>query len=229
MRKIIAILLVLGGISFGMLSSEAAISQKTLKADIESVRIPKGTTLELQLIDPISTKTGNVGGEFNSMLLNDQIIDSKVALPAGSIFRGTITKIVKAKIPSRSAVIYINFDHVVSPTGRQVPVSTGILNYPDITIDGGIFQNGNYGYALQQNWKKTKEIASKSIEWGKGTGENMQYVCTPLGAVGGLIGGGAYLVGNSVVDLFRKGNDVALPQGTNINVLLLQPIDLPLH
>ena len=29
--------------------------------------------------------------------------------------------------------------------------------------------------------------------------------------------------------LFRKGNDVILPQGTNINVLLLQPIDLPLH
>lgn len=227
MKKIIAIMAVIAGIALGMLTADAA--PKTFTADIQSIRIPKGTTLSLQLIDPISTKTGNVGGEFNSMLVNDQIIDSKVALPAGSIFRGTITKIVKAKLPSRSAVIYINFDHVVSPTGRQVPVSAGLLNYPDITIDGGIYLNGNYGYALQQNWKKTKEITSKAIEWGKGTGDNMQYVCTPLGAIGGVIGGSVYLVGDSIIDLFRKGNDVILPQGTNINVLLLQPIDLPLH
>lgn len=227
MKKIMAMLLVLAGVTFGALSADAA--SKTLTADVQSIRIPKGTTLNLQLIDPVSTKTGNVGGEFNSMLLNDQVVNSKIALPAGSIFRGTITKIVKAKLPSRSAVIYINFDHVVSPTGRQVPVAAGLLDYPDITIDGGIFQNGNYGYALQQNWKKTKEITSKAVNWGKGTGDNMQYVCTPLGAVGGVIGGGVYLVGDSVIDLFRKGNDVILPQGTNINVLLLQPIDLPLH
>ena len=122
MRKIIVLMLFLAGIVSGMLSAEAA-SSKMLKADVQSIRIPKGTTLQLQLIDPISTRTGNVGGEFNSMLVNDQIVDSKVALPAGSIFRGTITKIVKPKLLSRSAIVYINFDHVVSPTGRQVPVS----------------------------------------------------------------------------------------------------------
>ncbi len=226
MKKFIAIIFLIAGILCFGHQTEAAM---TVKGDVESVRIPRGSTLKLQMIDAISSKTGAAGDEFNAMLVNDQIVNSKIALPAGSIFRGTITKIVPSKRFSRSAVVYINFDHVVSPTGRQVPVAAGLFNYPDITLDGGIYEGGNYGYAVQQNWEKTKEIASKAINWGKGAGENMQYVCTPLGAIGGVIGGGAYFVGDSIIDLFRTGNAVNIPQGTQIEVLTTQPIDLPLH
>lgn len=229
MKKLIVLGLLLAAAGLGCGISEAAVKTKTIKADIQSIRIPKGTNLKLQLIDPISTRTGNAGDEFNAMLKEDQVVNSRIALPAGSIFRGTITKIVPSRLPSRSAIVYINFDHVVSPTGRQVPVAAGLLNYPEITLDGGIYQGGNYGWALKENWKKTKDIAVKATNWGKGTGENMQYVCTPLGAVGGVIGGGAYLVGDSVIDLFRKGNAVNIAQGTDIDVMLTQPIDIPLH
>ncbi len=226
MKKFIIFAALAAGVFCSGLMSDAAM---WVKGDIESIRIPRGTTLKLQMVDAISSKTGSVGDEFNAMLVNDQIVNSKIALPAGSIFRGTITKIVPSKRLSRSAIVYINFDHVVSPTGRQVPVAAGLFNYPDITLDGGIYEGGNYGYAVQQNWVKTKDIASKAINWGKGTGENMQYLCTPLGAIGGVIGGGAYFVGDSVIDLFRTGNAVNIPQGTQIEVLTTQPIDLPLH
>lgn len=226
MRKFIVAAGLAAGLMICGLMSHAA---QTIKADIESVRIPRGTTLKLQMIDAVSSKTGAVGDEFNAMLLNDQVVNSKIALPSGSIFRGTITKIIPSKRLSRSAIVYVSFDHVVSPTGRQVPVSAGLFNYPEITIDGGIYQGGNYGYAIQQNWAKTKDITSKAINWGKGTGENMQYVCTPLGALGGAIGGGAYFVGDSVIDLFRNGNAVNIPQGKQIDVMTTQPIDLPLH
>lgn len=228
MKKLLILGLILVLCGFAINACEAA-TPKTIKADIQSIRIPKGTTLKLQLIDPISTKTGTIGSEFNAMLKEDQIVNSKVALPAGSIFRGTINKVIEEKRLSRSAVVYVGFDHVVSPTGRQVPVSAGIFNYAEITLDGGIYQGGNYGYAVKQNWETSKKITSKAINWGKGTGENMQYVCTPIGAVGGVIGSGAYFVGDSIVDLFRKGNTVNIPQGTVIDVLLLQPIDIPLH
>ena len=229
MKKYITSCLILAGLSLGFnLSAHSAIS-RTMKADIQAISIPAGTTMNLELMEPVSTKIGNVGDEFSAMLKEDKIVNGKIALPAGSIIRGTISKITPAKRLSRSAILYLNFDHVVTPTGRQIPLNAGLYNYTEITLDGGIYQNGNYGYAIKRNWQNTKEIFNNTIKWGKGTGENMQYLCVPIGAVGGVIGGGAYYIGMDVADLFRKGNDVTLPQGKNIDVMLTQPIDIPLH
>ena len=210
-------------------TSVFAADNRTIKADIQSIRIPEGTYLKLELIDPISTKVGNTGDEFNAMLKEDQIVNNTVVLPAGSVFRGTINKIIPAKSLSRSAILYVTFDHVVTTTGRQIPVTAGIYNYPNLTVDGGIFEGGNYGWALQQNWSNTKKIVRTTIDWGKGTGDNMQYVCVPIGAVGGVIGGAFYLVGDSIVDLFKKGNNVNLAQGQILDIMLTQPIDVPIH
>ena len=210
-------------------TSVFAADNRTIKADIQSIRIPEGTYLKLELIDPISTKVGNTGDEFNAMLKEDQIVNNTVVLPAGSVFRGTINKIIPAKNLSRSAILYVTFDHVVTTTGRQIPVTAGIYNYPNLTVDGGIFEGGNYGWALQQNWSNTKKIVRTTIDWGKGTGDNMQYVCVPIGAVGGVIGGAFYLVGDSIVDLFKKGNNVNLAQGQILDIMLTQPIDVPIH
>ena len=211
--------------------STAAFAEenRTIKADIQSIRIPEGSYLKLELIDPVSTKTGGAGDEFNAMLKEDQIVNGTVVLPAGSVFRGMISKIVPAKSLSRCAVLYVNFDHVVTTTGRQIPVTAGIYNYPSLTVDGGIFEGGNYGWALQQNWAHTKKIVKTTIDWGKGTGDNMQYVCVPIGAAGGVIGGAFYLVGDSIVDLFKTGSNVNLEQGQILDIMLTQPIDIPVH
>lgn len=227
MKKIIMAALVVLGLFLN--TSVFAADNRTIKADIQSIRIPEGTYLKLELIDPISTKVGNTGDEFNAMLKEDQIVNNTVVLPAGSVFRGTINKIIPAKSLSRSAILYVTFDHVVTTTGRQIPVTAGIYNYPNLTVDGGIFEGGNYGWALQQNWSNTKKIVRTTIDWGKGTGDNMQYVCVPIGAVGGVIGGAFYLVGDSIVDLFKKGNNVNLAQGQILDIMLTQPIDVPIH
>ena len=227
MKKVIMAALVVLGLFLN--TSVFAADNRTIKADIQSIRIPEGTYLKLELIDPISTKVGNTGDEFNAMLKEDQIVNNTVVLPAGSVFRGTVNKIIPAKSLSRSAILYVTFDHVVTTTGRQIPVTAGIYNYPNLTVDGGIFEGGNYGWALQQNWSNTKKIVRTTIDWGKGTGDNMQYVCVPVGAVGGVIGGAFYLVGDSIVDLFKKGNNVNLAQGQILDIMLTQPIDVPIH
>ena len=57
----------------------------------------------------------------------------------------------------------------------------------------------------------------------------MQYLCVPIGAVGGVFGGGAYYAGMAVADLFKKGNDVNWTQGKEFEIMLTQPLDIPLH
>lgn len=229
MKKYIGICFVLAGLLGAVnLSADAAIN-KTLKTDVQAIRIPAGTTMQLELLEPVSTAVGNVGDEFSAMMKEDKIVNGQIALPAGSMIRGTINRIVPNKRLSRSALLYFNFDHVVTPTGRQIPLNAGLYNFKELTLDGGVFQGGNYGYAIQQNWQTSKNILSKTIDWGKNTGDNLQYVCVPVGAVGGVFGGAAYYAGMAVVDLFKKGNNVNWEQGKQFEVMLVQPLDIPLH
>lgn len=228
-KNIITNLIICALILGGTMSFNEAQASKTIKADVQAIRIPAGTSLNLEFLDTNSTRTAAVGDEFSAMLKTDKIVNGQIALPAGSVIRGTFDRIVPAKRLSKSALIYLSFDHVVTPTGRQIPLNAGLYNYPQLTVDGGVYQNGNYGYAIRQNWENTKKIVKKSIDWGKNTGENMQYVCVPIAAAGSVIGGAAYYVGDSVADIFRKGNDVTLNQGQIFQIMLTQPLDIPLH
>ena len=214
---------------FGFCNCANAAVNKTVKADIRSIRIPAGTTMKMEILEPVSSHAGSIGDEFSAMLKQDIAINGQIALPAGTIIRGTINKLTPSKRLSRSAVLYFSFDHVVTPTGKQIPVNAGLYNYKELTIDGGVYDGGNYGYAIQQNWQKTKDIFNKTIEWGKGTGDNMQYLCVPLGAAGGVIGGAAYYVGMAVADLFMKGNEVDWLQGKEFEIMLTQPLDIPMQ
>lgn len=202
------------------------------KADARTKRIPAGTKLKLQLIDPVNTVAQYEGTPFNAMLMEDQTSDSSVILPAGSVVRGYVKKIVPTKCFSRGAILYLDFDHVVTPNGRQLPLTLAITNRKDLTIDGGIYGSKGYGEALKNNWSKTVEITQNATQFGMDSGDAFTgavFITAPICAVGGAFGGGAYFIGDSILDMFRKGNDVILNQGTIIEVTLSYPIDVSVN
>jgi len=215
-----------------MLFSTAA-NALPLKAGATTKRIPAGTKLKLQLIDPVNTVASSEGDAFNAMLLEDQTSGTNVILPAGSVVRGCIKKIKPIKRLSRGATIYLDFDHVVTPNGRQLPLSMSVWNRANLTMDGGIYGSKGYGEALQKNWAKTVEITRTATQFGVETGEDSfvgaVYLTAPICAVGGAMGGGVYFVGDSVIDLFRRGEDVILNQGAILDVILSSPIDVPIN
>lgn len=203
------------------------------RATANTRRIPAGTKLKIQLIDPVNTVAGNQGDYFSAMLLEDQTSGTNIILPAGSVIRGSISKIKPVRRLSRGAVLYLDFDHVVTPTGRQLPLTMSVYNRVDLTDDGGIYGSKGYWDAVKKNWVRTVEIAQNATQYGKDLGEDAftgaVYITTPICAFGGGIGGGAYFVGDSIVDLFRKGEDVILNQGTVLDVMLSYPIDVPIN
>lgn len=203
------------------------------RADAKTKRIPAGTRLKLELIDPITTNGGEEGDYFSAMLLEDQKSQANIILPAGSVVRGSVNKIVPNKRLSRGAVLYLDFDHVVTPNGRQLPLSMSVCNRADITLDGGIYGSKGYGEALKKNWVESVAITKNATKFGYDAGEDAfvgaVYITTPLCAIGGAFGGGAYLVGDSVADLFRKGKHVILDQGAVLDVMLTYPIDVPVN
>jgi len=200
-------------------------------ANAKTKRIPAGTKFTLELLNPVTTTTA-AGTEFSAILVTDQTADSDVILPSGSLVRGTVKEVVPAKRLSKGAVLYLDFDHVVTPNGRQLPLSLSVVGRSDMTYDGGITTTKNYGDAVKQNWDKTVDITKTATEWGKEQGEKFwngygKVVTVPAGAVGGGIGGGVYFVGDSTADLFRKGKDVKIEKGEKLEVILTDPIDVP--
>jgi len=220
-------------VALALIISANLIYALPFKADAKTKRIPAGTKLKLELIDPITTNGGQEGDYFSAMLLEDQKAQDSVILPAGSVIRGSVNKIVPVKRLSRGAVLYIDFDHVVTPNGRQLPIAMGICNRVDLTMDGGIFGSKGYGEAVKKSWAQSVDITKKATQFGVNAGSNAFtgaiYLTAPICAVGGAFGGGAYFVGDSVADLFRKGKNVILNQGAIIDVMLTYPIDVPVN
>ena len=210
-----------------------AVSAMPFRADAKTRRIPAGTKLKIQLMDPVNTVAQSAGDPFNAMLLEDQTSGTNIVLPAGSIVRACVSKIKPVRRLSRGAVIYLDFDHVVTPNGRQLPLSLSVYNRADLTDDGGIYGSKGYWEALKKNWATTVEITKNAAQFGSDIGDEAftgaNYITTPICAVGGAFGGGVYLVGDSVIDLFRKGEDVILNQGTVLDVILTNPIDVPVN
>lgn len=198
-----------------------------IQGSTQTKRLPIGTKLPLKMAEPVTTKDFSEGDMFSATVVNDIVLDRIVVLPAGTLVRGNVAKIVEAKRLSKCANLYLTFDHLVTPQGRQLPIKAALSSNFKLTTDGGITTGGNYGYALRQNWDSTVEIVKKSTDWGLNSGDKLKYVLTPIGAVAGTIGGGGYLVVDSVADLFRKGDQVVINQGQVFGVMLLAPLDVP--
>lgn len=226
-RKILSLLFVLF-ISINV--SGAAV----LKSNAVTKRIPAGTKFNIKLQTPISTKTNKAGDYFSAVLIEDEKTQKNIVLPAGSIIRGSIAQVKPNKRFSRGAVLYVDFDHVVIPNGRQLPIDMIISGKVNLRFDGGIYYNKGYGEAIQQNWDKTVEITSDATNYGMDIGEDVLFstariLTVPICAIGGAIGGGAYFLGDSIADMFRKGLPVEFNQGEVLTVILTQPIDVPIN
>jgi len=223
MKKFFAIILVL---LFTMQMTMAA----PFSGNAKTKRIPAGTILSLKMLNTIDTFYSPTGSEFKAMLITDQKADDNddVILPMGSIVRGSISGVTPAKRLSRGAVLYLDFDHVVTPNGRQIPLSLNITGRTDITYDGGITTTRGYKDAWKQTCQKSGEITKKSIAWGENVTDNgFKYAIVPFAALGGVFGTAGYFVYGSVADVIKKGKDVQIQQNEILNVELLEPVDVP--
>jgi len=210
-----------------LVSSSFAAHQ--LYADSESITIPYGTKLELYMSHDIVSKNVVEGGIFQAYLVKDIYVNNKLVLPAKTSFRGRVSKIKYSKSLSRPATLYLTLDHLVTKTGAQLPISAGVASDFEYILktDGGLTTNGNYFRAVKKDAKKSGQLVTRSINWGKSTGENIKYVVVPFAALGGGIACVGSTVYNTVADLFRHGDEIIIKKGTHFNIILLSELNIP--
>lgn len=230
MKKLLVIFALLIGV---FTINEAYSASYQIYANASTKRIPMGTKLELKMASNVTTETASSGDMFSAYLTRDVRTESTMILPKGTIIRGNVLKVTEAKRLYRPAVLYLNFDHVVAPNGTQIPIKAGLSGNYKLDETGGIIGGVNYGGKLKQNVSKSGNIIRHCVDWGIDSGEELfkggKYLITPFSAVGGAFAGAGYLAGESVIDLFKKGNDVLINKDTILNILLIEPLDVPVN
>lgn len=234
MMKIISLLILASTLLSCNCAFSNVVENRTISGDIGTKRIPSGTIMKLKLLNSLNSDTLELGDQFDFTTIEDIKADNAIVIPAGSMVRGSIQKVARSRMLSKGAVVYLDFDHIVSPTGRQVPIKVGICSHPKMTVDGGLGSKTNYGTATVQNAKTTANIVKTATRWGWETGDEVlagypKYALAPLSAVVSAPAAGLYFLGDSVVNVFKKGDDLQLGQGENLNVMLLKPLDMPAY
>jgi hypothetical protein len=111
-------LITLAAIMFFVFSN-AAFAGYEIKGGAQTKRVPRGTRIELKMAEPLTTENISRGDMFSAKTIGDVEVDSKVVLPAGTLIRGNVREINSAKRLSKSAILYLTFDHVVTlPVAR---------------------------------------------------------------------------------------------------------------
>lgn len=215
-----------------LFASVNTIEASTLKADAKTKRISAGTQFQLEFMQPVSTSSGLEGDFFTASLKNELTTGNTVILPKGSIVRGSISTVNSAKRFSRGARLYLDFDHIVTPNGRQIPLDLNVVSFDKIYYDGGLYKNLGYGEAVKENLDQGIGITKRATEYGLSVRDDhpgLEFITTPVCAVGGFFGGVGYWLGESIADMFRMGQDVYINQGDVLTVRLINPIDIPVY
>lgn len=157
------------------------------------------------------------GDEFFAEISSEVEGDKGVILPAGTIAHGSVKEIQSSKRLGRDGWIEVNFDYLITPDGREIPIQGKMstkLN-PVVGTTKTVAKSAGYtaaggvvgGFLALNMFGLPAAVASQGYTLAGGA------------AVGGAVGLG--------MALYRKGKDVLISPGDEIRVKVMKELELP--
>jgi hypothetical protein len=187
---------------------------------------PAGLTMPISLQTSISTQVAKPGDMIQAQIAQTMYLGD-ATIPQGSVLTGTITDAEAGRRLSRSGELSIKFNRLRTPDGIETPITAhligGIGKYTDKGSDTSDTVRG-------EGWKA--KVGQTAIRGGVGAGAGAA-LGTAIGAIAGRGGAGAgrgawsgAAIGGGVGAasmLMRKGRDVIIPSGTQMQLQLDAP------
>jgi len=222
--------------AFGLEDSPASAETKD-EADSSEANsskpdtLPAGTQCKILLLGDVSASRSRPGDVVRARLLEPVLLNSKVVVPAGSLFEGRVVKKTPPRWLSRSGSLYLTFTQLTLPEGNRFPITASLagaeLDQSSHTrMDSeGQLRGERPGVAwMAINLGVTAGI-SKEVDDG------IQLVIEALvsTATDASTAGTARIVSSCVSGIYlatRKGRDVVLPRFTEMDISLDRPVSL---
>jgi hypothetical protein len=170
-----------------------------------SYTLGAGTSVAAELEDSISSRYAQAGQAFTARVVSDVMTGGDVAIPAGSIVRGTILE--------------------VSPAPNPRSTGTLTLTVSSVTVNGSVYDIDASIDSLRttEEGRGIEGVDAARVAGGAAAGAILGRV---IGgdAKGAIIGGVAGGAAGAVVSVVMKDVDVVLPRGELLMLTLLQPL-----
>ncbi len=231
MKRIVSVILIylLLGMNFSVIASEplkGGVSETDVfEQEMSDLFTGKIETLDrhdvinMTVSQVLDSSISLEGDEFFAEVTEDVYGDKGIIIPKGTVAHGMISSTTAAKRLGRAATLNLDFDYLVTPDGREIPIEgkmttklhpvaeTGKIIAQDV---GYTIAGGAVGGFVALNWLGIEAaIASEGYTLAGGA------------AVGGVIGLGMALI--------RKGHEVLIAPGDEIKVKINTKVDLPVY
>lgn len=182
----------------------------------ETFTIPAGTTIHCRLTQTISTKLNYQGDAFTATVTEPYVINGREIIPVGSTIKGRIAELIRPGRIRGVGEMRLTAEQIEFPDGRTTQVNAVLL-----TTYGaeGVKVDSEEGLVKGPH-SRLRDL--KEVGLGMGGGG---FVGTLLGGFHGAVIGGAIVGGAALADtLRRRGKDLTLPTGTQLNYQLTRPL-----
>jgi hypothetical protein len=189
----------------------------------QTFTVPAGTKVLLSLKSAINTKTAQQGDGVYLVSSFPVVGNARIMIPVGVYVQGVVDRVVRPGRVKGRAQLDLHFTTMIFPNGQVVEVP-GVLN--SLPGSDGPKVKGNEG-TVEQAGNKGRDVANVL----KGAA---------IGAEGGVIGGAASgdlakgvgygsaagAAAGAIYTLFTRGNEIAIPTGTSVEMVLQRPLVL---
>jgi hypothetical protein len=185
-------------------------------ADVKPpIVIAKGTVIPVELLNRLSTKN-LVGGEnIYTRTIFPVTINNEIVIPVGTNIQGKIQEVERPGRVKGKASLTLSFQTMILPNGVTVPIYGGLGG-----SDEGHREGENTVKGESTKGKDAGTIAKGGV--GGGVVGAVVHGDRRSAAIGGGIGAG---IGLATV-LMTRGEDLTLPKGTALEVVLEENLEL---
>ena len=183
----------------------------------EKTQVDKGTKVSMVVSNILNSEKSEEGDEFFAEISNDIKTEKGVVIPSGSIAHGTISEIVGAKRFNRDANITLEFDYIATPDGREIPINAKMTTKRNPIHNAAVITAKHAGYTAAGG-AIGSVVALQTLGLGAAIASH-GYTVAGGAAIGAVAGLG--------VAMSKKGNQVLLAPGDEINVKIIDTLSLP--
>ena len=194
----------------------ASVAPKTLE-------IPAGTKVLLTIRSAINTKTAQAGDGVYLQSSFPVIANGRAVIPAGVYVQGVVDSVERHIRIKGPAKLTMHFTSIIFPNGSVVEIPGQVNSLPGsdgpkVKGDEGTVQQGSSAGDVAK-------AAGQGAAIGAGVGGISGGVNGhPVEGIG--VGAAAGGVVGAAVSLFTHGNDINIPSGTPIEMVLQRPLVL---
>lgn len=186
-----------------------------------------GETATLERKDVINMTVSQVldgsfsieGDEFFAEVTTDVEGDKGIIIPKGTIAHGSIIESGEAKSLGRSAWIEMDFDYLITPDGREIPIEGHMSTKLHPVVETAKIVAQDVGYTAAGG--VVGGLVALNL-----LGLEAAILSQGYTLAAGAAAGGAYGLGMALV---RKGHNVLIAPGDEIKVKIKSDVELPVY